>query len=562
MNRGRTALLALLAALSPPGCAEPPPPAAPSAIGREAVMPDSGAPDTGGPDAAADVANAADTAAGRCLSPDDTPDEVFGGPWVSFYVPPYNGDSGVSSGPQWAFRPKGLPAISSDGARLLYPRTDESMGAPPSMDLVVEQIRDQRVLSATPLLDVTAFRAAHAATPDLEGRRSAFDSLKRRMIARVKDVNATLDTEGWQPLTLCTIDVAASDTNPWCAMTEQQIQCGNAVRLVYAEPRLDIWMGGRKATSQRLARAGAPQAELGKGHATIPVRGCFGKAFLDAARGIVLVQMSYACHGAGGDGCGATSAWSTIALHAKPGAAATAPKAPVGDTCPAGTVAIPAGSFTMGSPDGNDDERPPHEAKVGAFCLDTREVTVADYRACLAAGRCFTPRASRLAGLGAWEAPVEETTCNFAVRGREGHPMNCVPSSFAAEYCDWSGKRLPSEVEWELAARGAEGRRYPWGDAAPGAGMCWNKAPPGTCVAGSSAGDASPLGLLDMAANVREWTSTTYAHYDGCMEQQAFVTRGGSFEANKPEALRGAARTSESPARRAGDVGFRCAKKR
>ena len=558
MNRRRTALLALIAALTPPGCAGPPPPAAPSAIGLEAVTRDSGAPDTGSPDAAAADADAAEAATGRCLSPDDTPDEVFGGAWVSFYAPPYNGDSGVSSGPPWGFRPQGLPAISSDGARLLYYRIDESMGAPPSLDLVVERIQDQHVLSATPLLDVTAFRAAHAVAEDLEGRRSAFDALKRRTIARVRDVNATLDAEGWQSLTPCTIDVAASDTNPWCAMTEQQIQCGSAVRLAYAEPRLDLWMGGRKATSRRLARAGTPRPELGNGHAAIPVRGCFGKAFFDAARGLVLAQMSYACHGAGGDGCGATSPWSTIALPSKSGAAA-APKAAAKDTCPAGTVAIPAGSFTMGSPDGNDDERPPHEKKVGAFCLDTREVTVADYRACLAAGRCFTPRTSRLAGLGAWEAPAEETTCNFTVRGRDGHPMNCIPSSFAAEYCNWSGKRLPSEAEWELAARGAEGRRYPWGDAAPGVEMCWNKASSGTCAAGSSAADASPLGVLDMAGNVREWTSTTYALYDGCMEQQAFVTRGGSFEANKPEALRGAARTSESPARRAGDVGFRCA---
>ena len=153
--------------------------------------------------------------------------------------------------------------------------------------------------------------------------------------------------------------------------------------------------------------------------------------------------------------------------------------APPALTCPNGSVLIPAGEFSMGSPDGQGraDEHPRHRVRSAAFCMDRTEVTVAAYRACTSRGPCTVPiDTSVLWGLA-------HTHCNWGRSVTDTHPVNCVDWNQARNYCAWAGGRLPTEAEWEYAARGVESRQYPWGDAAPDgtrANLCgseWGGAP-------------------------------------------------------------------------------------
>lgn len=133
--------------------------------------------------------------------------------------------------------------------------------------------------------------------------------------------------------------------------------------------------------------------------------------------------------------------------------------------------------------------------ELPTFLIDRTEVTVGQYSACVEAGAC--------------SAPNTRNDCNFGASGRRDHPVNCVDWEQARAYCAWAGKRLPTEAEWEKAARGVDGRRYPWGDEGPtptranlsGAHDGFSATSPvGRFLAG-----ASPFGALDMLGNVSEW---------------------------------------------------------
>jgi formylglycine-generating enzyme required for sulfatase activity len=134
-------------------------------------------------------------------------------------------------------------------------------------------------------------------------------------------------------------------------------------------------------------------------------------------------------------------------------------------------VRITAGSFSMGT-DGPDDsqpdEKPVHRVTLPAFQLDRTEVTVGAYAACVAAAACipFTTVQDSVysEGQNKWASQF----CNWGKARREQHPINCVPWDEAKKFCVWANKRLPTEEEWEYAARGSEGRTYPWGEAFPG----------------------------------------------------------------------------------------------
>jgi sulfatase modifying factor 1 len=224
---------------------------------------------------------------------------------------------------------------------------------------------------------------------------------------------------------------------------------------------------------------------------------------------------------------------------------AAAPQAEV-----AGMVSIPAGSFMMGSNEGEADEKPVHRVSVAGFAMDVTEVTTVAYTACVRAGRCSEAGTS------------EFHSCNYGLSDKDNHPINCVDWDQATAYCASVGKRLPTEEEWEYAASGTDGRTYPWGNEEPGTRACWdgegNDLGRGkrqsTCSVGSYA--SRVFGLKDMAGNVWEWTSSGYSH-----DYNAFrVVRGGSWIDEGASLLRSSDRSGFEFWDRHDFLGFRCAR--
>lgn len=221
-----------------------------------------------------------------------------------------------------------------------------------------------------------------------------------------------------------------------------------------------------------------------------------------------------------------------------------------------GMALIPAGSFEMGVAHDRvhyinyvdaQDAGPPHRVAVAAFALDLTEVTVGDYRRCLAAGKCTAPAGGKGCTLG----------------GAANLPINCVDQPQARAFCNWAAKRLPTEEEWEYAARPNGGPLWPWGselkweDELTKQACYRTKAP---CPVGTKAGN-SPFGVADMAGNVWEWTSSNYsADYSHARVSSEAVIRGGSYESPVVEMLHATYREPMDPARRVPWVGFRCAK--
>lgn len=224
-------------------------------------------------------------------------------------------------------------------------------------------------------------------------------------------------------------------------------------------------------------------------------------------------------------------------------------------------VYVPAGEFIMGSLDGESlyDERPQHTIYLNGFWIDKTEVTTAQYKRCMEVGACTVPR-----GLAPWD------DCTIEVTGKLDHPINCVDWNQATAYCSWADRRLPTEAEWEKAARGIDGRVYPWGDV-------WNSgklnssdsALHSTTDVGSFPTGASPYGALDMVGNVWEWVADWYndTYYatsprenpQGPISGQFRVMRGGSWATGSYN-IRTAIRLSNQPDFSVDEDGFRCAR--
>jgi formylglycine-generating enzyme required for sulfatase activity len=253
---------------------------------------------------------------------------------------------------------------------------------------------------------------------------------------------------------------------------------------------------------------------------------------------------------------------------------------------------VPAGTFHMGSPAGvgEADEHPRHEVTLSAYCIDKTEVTVKAYAACVEANGCSAaPGTVKGEPFYAGDEERYSRLCNGD--NRPDHPINCIDWYGATAYCTWAGKRLPTEAEWEYAARGTDGRIYPWGNEAPTArrlnacgsecvtmakrelGEDWEPlyiasdgwdttAPVGMFLEG-----AGPFGTLDMAGNVWEWTADWYDKYSatpatnprGAAAGLLRVARGGSWNSNYAGYERVAIRNWVSPGDRIVDIGFRCA---
>jgi formylglycine-generating enzyme required for sulfatase activity len=188
---------------------------------------------------------------------------------------------------------------------------------------------------------------------------------------------------------------------------------------------------------------------------------------------------------------------------------------------PDGMVYVPGGTFDMGLPKEITQGEGPKRTSVEAFFVDRTEVTVAAYRACVDAGQCTLP--------------PHQPGCNAtAKKPLIDHPMNCVSKDQAEQFCKAQGKRLPAESEWEFAARGTDGRVYPWG-------------------------------ALDMAGNVAEWTSTAETERG---LSDVFLVRGGSYrlegELERAETwnyeVRADRHESAGGDEMLATLGFRCAK--
>jgi formylglycine-generating enzyme len=232
-------------------------------------------------------------------------------------------------------------------------------------------------------------------------------------------------------------------------------------------------------------------------------------------------------------------------------------------------VMIPAGPFTMGSNDGPHNERPAHTVTLDAFYIDRYEVTLSLYRKFLEEGNHDAPPT--------WDAEAATSVGDRPAIGMRWES--------AAAYCRWAGKRLPTEAEWEKAARGTDGRRYPWGEMQPfvdianyNRGMWVSEAVTLMAVTGGlegmsvrhglKEGGKSPFGVSHMAGNAAEWVADWYErdYYhkspgrnpSGPMTGEKRVLRGGSW-ADVPSALRATARFSAEPNFEDRTVGFRCA---
>jgi len=217
-------------------------------------------------------------------------------------------------------------------------------------------------------------------------------------------------------------------------------------------------------------------------------------------------------------------------------------------------VEIPAGSFAMGTDAGEPNEAPAHEADLPAFMIDKFEVTNADFAVFVEAAGYETYAEKE--GRTGWRAAYTE--------GKDSHPVVYVTFDDALAYCTWAGKRLPSEAEWEKAARGPEGFLFPWGND-------WDSTQANVKESGlrgtAAVGSYPPngYGLCDMAGNVWEWVDSPYEAYPGSDYQDSKYSpdlrglRGGGWFDDEGQ-VRAANRNAGDPTTTANDdIGFRCA---
>jgi len=237
-------------------------------------------------------------------------------------------------------------------------------------------------------------------------------------------------------------------------------------------------------------------------------------------------------------------------------------------------IYIAAGWFWMGcSPDDKYDryssnsqcddwEKPYHRVYLDAYYIDKNDVTVAEYERCVNSEGCTKPDIGKF--------------CNWGVAGRDNDPINCVDWDQANTYCQWAGKQLPTEAQWEKAARGTDGRIYPWGNESGVSPWdspwytqkaCFNTIN-GTCAVGSYPQGASPYGVMDMGSNVgnwcRDWADPNYYSNSpdhnptGPDNGQNRVFRGSFWGGVSIRGLRTSSREWVKPKARGAGIGFRC----
>ncbi len=272
-------------------------------------------------------------------------------------------------------------------------------------------------------------------------------------------------------------------------------------------------------------------------------------------------------------------------------AASKTPATEAQPTCPKGMIFVQGGKMYMGARDLNPEAKPPHEVSVDGFCLDRTEVTLAAYMECAGHGECEKPL-DKVNWLNITPDKIQRFSplCNAGHNDRMDHPVNCIAWAMADNYCKKNSARLPTEAEWEFAARGKSQRKYPWGDEEPTetrlnacgsecqawlSGFGENRAPmyagddkfPGTAPVGSFPEGASSHGILDLAGNVWEWTADYFAPYTEAAQANPKgpaagterIARGGDFLNSNRDWARPAWRWKTDPEVFNHAIGFRCA---
>ena len=286
----------------------------------------------------------------------------------------------------------------------------------------------------------------------------------------------------------------------------------------------------------------------------------------------------------------------------------TASVASAPPTCGPGMVEIPGGKFFMGSDDTSFPRwMPAHKVTLSPYCIGINEVTAGEYKACVDKGDCKRaatvpdyPKSDKITpAQHEKNRAIFSELCNIGENnvvkpGREKHPMNCVSWALADLYCQANGGRLPTEAEWEFAARGSDGRKFPWGDD-PGSDskhmnacgkecLAWEQARavepkseamheeddgfPGTAPVGSFPKGVTRFGLNDMVGNVWEWTNDYFAIYQseeqvdpmGAPAGDKKAIRGGGFNGGYASWVNPAFRYHQLTTASAHGIGFRCAK--
>ncbi len=223
---------------------------------------------------------------------------------------------------------------------------------------------------------------------------------------------------------------------------------------------------------------------------------------------------------------------------------------------PEGMVFIPGGTFRMGRDEGDEYERPAHEVTVAPFFIDRTEVTNLQYYQFLKATGHPAPAH--------WSWGIYPS-------GQDNWPVTNVSWRDAESYCRWAGKRLPTEEEWEFAARGTDGRLYPWGNQwRPNAANAATTSSGGPAPVGSYPEGASPFKVLDMVGNVWEWTASTLRAYPGgripedtlpeSERQKLKVIRGGCYLSSAQQATTTYRMGWPEYGADYAQTGFRCAK--
>jgi formylglycine-generating enzyme required for sulfatase activity len=224
-----------------------------------------------------------------------------------------------------------------------------------------------------------------------------------------------------------------------------------------------------------------------------------------------------------------------------------------------GMLLLPGGRFTMGSSlRGAPRSERARPMVIGPYWIDRTETTVADYQACVAAGACAAPQRSSAA-------------CT-AGRGVPGLPISCVRWEDARAYCRFVRKRLPTEAEWEFAARGTRRVAYPWGGTGASCALAvtllrdtsgHSCSPSGPAPVGAHPKGASAFGVLDLAGNVEEWVDDFWSESPPAEGRPAsgasHVLRGGGWQ-TPPSRARTSSRSWGSSMEAGPNVGFRCAR--